>query len=518
VFYSIKVLIVILAIAAIVFRLAKPIALRFMSGEDFSRRRLVWFVLTAVSFVSPSIWLYALVAVPMLIWAGRNDSNPIALYLLMLHVIPPVGVIIPILGNNGLFSIDNYRLLALCVLLPATIRYRKNPKDAIAGTFGAMDILLLALGTLQVALYTPPDLPYHFVIPDSASNALRRGVLFFLDTYLLYFAVSRTCQSQRKLVDAAACFCLACGVMAAIAMFENMRNWLLYIDIPIRWTNDPRAGFYLTRGGSVRAQVSAGHAIALGYLLTVAFGFWLYLKSHVQSGIQRAGVTLLLWGGLYATFSRGAWLGAASVYFAFIALGPRAVSRLVKGTTLALAIAGLVALSPIGNRILEMLPVMGKAADSSANSTIIYRQRLAERGWELVLEHPFFGDQFPWPEMEELRQGEGIIDIVNTYLGVALNYGLIGLFCFLGFILVGTTRAYVRARELFHSDPDLALLGTSLTACIVGALIMIHSTSFIFGCEKMFYVLAGLATAYARLTRSPQHRSATFSARNLLQE
>src|ERR1700721_2119716 len=144
---NIKVLIVVLTIAAIAFHLAKPIALRFMSEENFSRRRLVWFVLTAVSFVSPNFWLYGLVAVPMLIWAYRNDSNPIALYLLMLHVIPPVEVIIPILGNNGLFDLDNYRLLALCVLLPAVIRYRKNPKDAMAGTFGAMDILLLALGT-----------------------------------------------------------------------------------------------------------------------------------------------------------------------------------------------------------------------------------------------------------------------------------------------------------------------------------------------------------------------------------
>ena len=164
---NIKALIVVLTIAAIIFHLAKPIALRFMSGEDFSRRRLVWFVLTAVSFVSPNFWLYALVAVPMLVWANRKDSNPIALYLLMLHVIPPVDVIIPILGNNGLFSLDNYRLLAFCVLLPAAIRYRKNPKDAEAGTFGAMDILLLAFGALQVALYTPPDLPHHLVIPDS---------------------------------------------------------------------------------------------------------------------------------------------------------------------------------------------------------------------------------------------------------------------------------------------------------------------------------------------------------------
>ncbi len=120
--------------------------------------------------------------------------------------------------------------------------------------------------------------------------------------------------------------------------------------------------------------------------------------------------------------------------------------------------------------------------------------------------------------MEDLRQGEGIIDIVNTYLGVALNYGLIGLFFFLSFILFGMTKAYARARELSHSDPDLALLGTSLIACIVGTLIMIDSSSFILGSEKMFYVLAGLTTAYARLTRSPQHRPAVLGASNVLQE
>jgi O-Antigen ligase len=508
---SIKALIVVLTIAATIFYLAKPIALRFMSREDFSRRRLVWFVLTAVSFISPNIWLYALVAVPMLVWANRNDSNPIALYLLMLHVIPPVAVIIPVLGNNGLFSLDNYRLLAFCVLLPATIRYRKNQRDAMAGVFGAMDVLLLAFGVIQVALYIPPDLPHHFMIPDSPSNALRRAVLFLLDTYLLYFAVSRICQSRQKMVDAVASFCLACAVMAAIAMFERTRNWLLYVDIISRWGTDPNAAFYLVRGGSVRAQVSAGHAIALGYLLVVAFGFWLYLGSHVRNGLHRIGVTLLLWGGLFAAFSRGGWLGGASVYFTFNAVGPRAVSRFVKGAGLALVFAGLVAVSPIGDRIVEMLPAMGQPAD-------MYRHRLAERGWELVLAHPFFGDQFPWPEMEDLRQGEGIIDIVNTYLGVALNYGLVGLFFFVSFILLGMLRAYARARELSRSDPDLALLGASLFACTVGILIMIENTSFILGVEKMFYVLGGLTTAYVRLTGSPQHQPAERSAGKLLHE
>jgi O-antigen ligase len=302
--------------------------------------------------------------------------------------------------------------------------------------------------------------------------------------------------------------------MASIAMFENMRHWLLYLEVMSNWGIQLNATRWLTRGSELRAQASAGHSLALGYLLAVGFGFWLYLKSHVQSRIRRIGVTLLLWGGLFAAFSRGPWLGAVTAYFTFFAAGSRAASRLVKGTLLALGVALLIMVSPIGDRILDVLPVMGNAADAN----IIYRQRLAERGWEIVLAHPFFGDQFPYPEMEDLRQGEGIIDIVNTYLGVALNYGFIGLFCFLSFILLAMATVHARTRVLAHSDPDLALFGTSLIACIVATLVMIGSSSFILGCEKMFYVLAGLATAYARLTESLPHQPAAFSARNTLRD
>jgi hypothetical protein len=317
----------------------------------------------------------------------------------------------------------------------------------------------------------------------------------------LYFTVSRTCQSRRKIVDAAAAFCLACALMAAIAMFERARNWLLYVEIASRWANDPHSGFYLTRGGAVRAQASGGHSIALGHLLAVAFGFWLYLQTHIRSATRRIGTMLLLCGGILATFSRSAWLGTATIYFTFNAVGPRAVTRLAKGAILASAMAGVLIASPMGGQILDMLPKSGQPADP-------YRYRLAERGWELVFAHPFFGDQFPFPEMEDLRQGEGIIDIVNTYLGVALSYGLIGLFCFTSFMLLGMISVYARTRELVHTDPDLALFGTSLIACIVCTLVMIESDSFNLGPQKIFYVLAGFSTAYARLARSPQQPAA----------
>ena len=167
---------------------------------------------------------------------------------------------------------------------------------------------------------------------------------------------------------------------------------------------------------------------------------------------------------------------------------------------MAIAFGALLA-SPLGERVIDVLPAMGGSVDAE---NITYRQRLADRSWELISEHPFFGDQLALQKMGDLRQGQGIIDIVNTYAGVALHYGLIGLFVFLAFILTAAFRAYGLARRAAQADPDLALLGTSLIACIVGTLVMIAGCSFIFAYEKMYYVLGGLAAAYARLVPASQ--------------
>lgn len=502
---SIKALIVILAIAAVIFRVAKPIALRFSAERDFTRRRNVWFVLTVTAFLTPSFWLFVLVATPLLIWAGRKDANPVALYLLMLHVIPPILVEIPVVGINRLFDLDNYRLLSLCVLIPTAWRLRRSKDaDRVRG-LQAMDFLLLAYGVLQVFLFIPPDLRSHAILQNSLTNDLRSAFLFFVDIYVLYFVVSRSCSSRREMVDTLAAFCVACAVMATVAVFESMRQWLLYADFFFRWSKLLPVDLYQLRGSALRAQASAGHALALGYLLAIAFGLSLYLKSQVKSMGLKIGVTLLLWLGLLFSYSRGPWIGAVAIYFAFAAASPRALPGLFKAAFVAVLVAGIVAVSPLGDRIISDLPFLGGSVDAGS---VIYRQRLAERSWELIKEHPFLGDQLALTKMEGLRQGQGIIDTVNTYAGVALDYGLIGLSIFVGFILTALFKAYRASKVIAQSDPDLALLGTSLTACIVGTLLMIANSSFMYGYEEMFYVLAGLATAYVRLCRLPERRAA----------
>jgi len=112
--------------------------------------------------------------------------------------------------------------------------------------------------------------------------------------------------------------------------------------------------------------------------------------------------------------------------------------------------------------------------------------------------------------LEDLRQGEGIIDLVNTFATVAMASGIVGLSLFLGPFLIGMRAAYRRARATASTDPDLALLGMNLIACMAGTLFMMATGSFGTALSHMYYVLMGLAVGYVRV--SAERRTAEAPA------
>jgi O-antigen ligase len=119
----------------------------------------------------------------------------------------------------------------------------------------------------------------------------------------------------------------------------------------------------------------------------------------------------------------------------------------------------------------------------------------------LIQEHPFFGEQLAYFKLDDMRQGIGLIDFVNTYAEVAVFYGLVGLAIFVTFFLVGLYKAYRAAKRALRSDPELAQLGVSLFACIAATLLMLVTASFINSYQVISYVLVGLAAAYANLCK-----------------
>lgn len=481
---NLKALLVVLVLALPVFAIAKSLCLRFMTEGDFVRRRNVWLTLTITAFVSPSFWIYALVALPLMYWAGSKDRNPVALYVFLLHVISPVGLQIPAVIVNYIFELNNYRILAFAVLIPSAWRLYFSKEKAALGNHKWVDRFMWAYLLLQLVLLVPYE---------DFTNTVRRGFLFWLDSIVLVYVVSRACNSKQKLSEVLSLFCLACALAIPVAVFESQKVWLLYRGISDAW-NIPTE-IYLFRDGALRAQVATGHSLALGYMLAIAFGLWLYVSTRLESSFHRIAGSGAYWLGLIAAFSRAPWLTGGVAYIVYTLLNPDGLKKLFKAALIALPITAALLVSPIGPKIIDKLPFVGTVDAFNVE----YRERLAESSWELIQKNPLFGDPFYARNLEHLRQGQGIIDMVNVYASIALLYGVVGLFLFLGPFAISLRAVHKLQRSSMRTDTDLSLLGASLTATMVATALFMATGSFSGALPKVFYLLVGLSAAYGQL-------------------
>lgn len=479
---GIKALIVILVLATPVLVLARPLCLRFMAEEDFRSRRLAWFVITVAAFISPSFWLYALIAIPFCISAGRKDSNPVALYMILRYAAPAVLVEVP-----KVISLNQHRLLACCLLIPAMLRDTRSTASLTSrfpqerpNTWMA-DLLLFAYCTLQVTPY---------LRSDSVTSILRREAEQMLDVMVPYLAISRTQASPRRIAEAMAAFVLSCAVMAPIGVFESAKGWLLYVEHADYWGVSANLFAYLMRADQLRAQAAAGHSLSLGLLMAMSFGFCLQLLKHEKSRMTYVAVLLLMWAGLLAAYSRGPWITALLTMFVYFWLMPQGTRRVLKVALTVAILAALLYPTSLGQRVVDSLPFVGHVDSGNVE----YRQKLLDVALDLIPRHPWFGDLFVEQQMESLRQGQGIIDVVNGYLLIALYFGLVPLTALVCFCLGLLWKTLSGARRVGRQDPDASSLGSNLAASLVGGLFFV----WVGGFTSFFWILIGLVSAYAR--------------------
>jgi O-antigen ligase len=406
-------------------------------------------------------------------------------------------------GISYLIDLDFQLLLSFCVMAPAALRLLKSRKQRPLRPFGMMDFCLLAYLVLTALFFVLPEISRGVLMTPTYTDSLRRAFEAFFAYFVPYFVFSRWSSSRRQIQEALMSFCIACAIIAVIAAFETAKHWLLYAEMRSNWIAQVVSGGgpesispYLLRGQSIRAMASTGHPLVLGYVLAIAFGFWLSLKSQMPSKLSRNGVIVVFWLGLLASYSRGPWAGAVFIYFVYVALSGRAASKLLKSVVVASVIGVIVALSPLGERIARVIPFLGGSVDED---TITYRQHLLARAWEVIQQSPFLGDQQALLKMEDLRQGEGIIDLMNGFMNVLLDNGFLGLSLFMGFILFGVLRGWTLSRERARAGPELASIGASLVACILGTLLMMWAGGLIVSTTCILVALAGSSAHLAQL-------------------
>lgn len=252
-------------------------------------------------------------------------------------------------------------------------------------------------------------------------------------------------------------------------------------------------------GGPLRAVTVTTYSITLGYVIMFGLGVFAFTASFVRRRSAAVAVWLLLLGGLIATFSRGPWVGAAAMALSMLLLGPaRSKGLFWGGLTTAITLLVLSA-TPSGRMILDLLPFVGDAESGTAD----YRTRLWDVSMIVFRQNPLLGDLhfMDNPLLEQMRQGEGIIDIVNTFLQVALPYGFVGLALFSGALLLPTYSAWRARRALHSSAVATERLGRALIALMAGVLVTIGTASSIGVIPTLYWILAGLLVAFSRLAR-----------------
>lgn len=485
-----RALVVILLLAGIVFAISRRPAGDLIAMPDFTRRRNLWFGLTLLAFLAHSFWIYVLVAGLLLVFVTYREKNPVALYFLLLFVIPSATTEIPGFGLiNYLFALNHVRLLEFTILFPAFMLLRQHASTLQFGRTWP-DKALMAYLLLLLALA---------IRDTSLTDTFRQGLYLFIDIFLPYYVASRALRTLQDFKDAMFAFVLAALLLACISLFELLRHWLLYSALlgalDLKWGYSD----YLGRASLLRASASTGHAIALGYVITVAIGFYLFLQQSVLSRVHRVLGSMLLAVGLFAPLSRGPWVGAAGLIVAYIVTGRFAMRRLAILAMTGVAVLPFLAVMPGGNKLLDLLPFVG----SVEKGNITYRGQLFDNAILVIQRNLLFGspDFSNTPEMQAMRQGQGIIDVVNTYLHIALQNGLIGLSLFAGFFIATLLGIRKALRSLTDKEDEMYRLGRALLATLIGILIIIATVSSITIIPVVYWSVAGLGVAYAQMVR-----------------
>ncbi|MHA7871613.1 MAG: O-antigen ligase family protein [Hyphococcus sp.] len=460
-------------------------------GQLVGRKRvdnwaITWLAVTSCAFLLTSYWIYIVASMLVVFVLSRGEPFKPAIYLLLLSVVPTLGESIPgFAGINKFIEVNPQLAVAAVVLLPVMLVGRHMRK--LNKTGGGADLFFLLFVILQVSLA---------VRADSFTHMLRTGIQDFLAIAPAYYVFSRYPKSFEDIRVVSAAFVFPVLVLCVVSIPEFAKSWHFYYSVSTNWFGQMPFG-YVHREGYLRASASVFNPIVWGFVAMSGMGVGIALLNDGVSRFYRYASFALLAAGLIVSLSRGPWVGAIAILGMYILLSPRMVMRAVQAGVVGVIGFGVSLLTPFGKSVVGMIPFIG----SSDDGTITYRRRLLDQAWDVILQNPLVGSGKVGGNtaLETLRQGQGIIDIVNTYLQIGLRSGLLGIGLFVAFflaVLLSLRKAMNSAKKY---DPKMANYCRAYLATLFGVLVTIFTTSSEGQIPYIYWALAGVGIALARI-------------------
>lgn len=387
-----------------------------------------WVLLTTALFLSFNYLVFAILAALIVIFSSRNLPSGIqaSFYVVLLLSLPALNKTLPgAFGLNKLFEISWPLVLGLIFFL----------KDR----FGRMFVIKNKLDWMVIFLFV-----WTAVLSfrgTTITDGLRGAFMYFNMIYIPYFIARKTVTNTAAMKYVFWGVAFIIFMLSCISVFISMRHWQLYdsLNQPLA-LNSVGISNYKYREGFLRTGVTIG-AIQFAAIGSCAVIMYIYLIKKLELTLFRKLVFVLFALGIMFTFSRGPWIVGAMMVALYLLMAYRS-----RG--LVLFFGGVFAFGALllAAGVLDSVMYGFSLKDSS---NVDYREQLLHLGIEEMMKFPLFGNQnfMQSPDLQVLRQGEGIIDIVNTFLQIGLQFGVIPVLLFAWMVFGWPLTVYKRIKK-----------------------------------------------------------------------
>lgn len=434
-------------------------------------------------------FLACLLAIPLL---SKSRADAAAIYVVTFLAVPVMYYKVAV-GGHYLFAVTKYTFCAVGL----AIAYVSKPRPNVR-LHHRFDIPIIIVLILEFAQARDTDLV----------EMTREFLPTFFTIAVPFYLLSRSLNSAEDVRRFVLAIALGGFVMAIVATAEARTHWLIYKQVESFLQISSQTNAYQQiRSGMLRAPGSFSESTSLGAFLASAIIAVLALRSSFATRwkwYMALGVLLI---GVIAPNSRNALLAVGIGFLLFDFYGRR------WGRLFAVAGAGgalFLILLTLAQFSTYAANLVGKSYETQSSND--YRILLFRRGMQEIQLHPIFGTTMKkaLENLQDIQQGQHIIDLVNGYITYGLTSGYLGMIGLL-LVFVSLSLAMFTARRKLLRDPILSNLAAFVFSVAAFMILITAFTGFGGEGSTYFYLVAALGSslwALRRTAASPQHGTA----------
>ena len=507
--YALKLLFFVLVAATATALFLRPAFASLFAPAQYKRAWAWLLVVTVIAFMSlrPELYilLIAIAAVIAARYLGSGDAGKVNAFMLFLLPLPPIAYTLGgVEGLNYVLRLEHTRVISLVLFTIPAARLLFRQRNRSEPSLRAVDVAIFLIQFWDIFLMARYA---------SLTGLCRTIVESFCDILIPYYVITRTLRTPSQLREAASYLMLGCAFVASVACAESLVQRNLYGGLQwvygVRWESTVD----LMRGGFLRVEATTPQPIILAFVLIFGIGLWTWLKGDAPRSKWVYVVYLILGLALVSTWSRGPWLGAMLLVIALLL--QRWLTPRVFGAAVILSLVAGIILKASGadSAVMSGLSTLFGSSGSDL-STITYRRDLLDASLAMIKQSPWMGVPNYESALQSFKQGEGMIDLVNTYIVIMINSGVIGLALFLfPYAFVIGKMLGERSKDRMVSKTVLGKFAPAFIAMILAMLFTIFTASTL---DAMRYLLAlGITLPVVWLTQA--HREITIAEEPQLQ-